>query len=246
MLRDADRPPTSGRRTVVIAISTAILALAGCTAESTTPQSQDPESTAAVDPHEWVPDEKISHRTYTDEELEEYRAEYLAEKAEDLTSPAPGIELERWVTTIADDASTISSCLTESGFPAKPIPAGGVEFDPAVPGTQDDALNLAMYVCTAKYTPVPALTTDWTPEQIGMAWDYWNEAFIPCLRDHDLPIPDEEVPSRQTYIDTFFTPERYWMPSSWIESAYLGDDAKIKSVSEMCPPMPPHEYFYGS
>lgn len=199
------------------------------------------ETTSTVSPEDWVPHERIAHRTYTDAELDDYRESYLSARAEQLTTPPPEVELVRWTTTLADDASAQAECLTEAGFPAEPSADGSLTFTPSVPGSQDDALNLALYVCAAKYTPVPALTTDWTPEQIGMAWDYWNEAFIPCLESRGLPVPDEEIPTRQTYIDTFYEGNSRWMPSAWITD--YGDDAQ--AVAEACPPLPPHEYFYG-
>ena len=195
-----------------------------------------------VSPENWVPHEEITHPTYTDAELEEYRNSYLEKRAQVLTTPPPDVELIRWTTTLADDSSAQAACLTEAGFPAEPRYDSGVSFSPGVPEEQEDALNLAMYVCAAQYTPVPALTTDWTPEQIGMAWDYWNEAFIPCLQRNGVTIPDIDPPSRQTYIDSFFTGPREWYPPTWIASR----DDRANEIAEECPPMPPHKYFYGS
>ncbi|WP_221421068.1 hypothetical protein [Brachybacterium aquaticum] len=196
-----------------------------------------------MNPRTWEPDQEISHRTYSDQELEQFRVSFLDEQAAsmDIESP-PEVELVRWTFTREEHSQALATCVTEAGFPAESASHGGVSFDPPPPAAQNDAVYLALYVCDAKYTPHPALVTDWTPEQIGMAWDYWNEAFIPCLEAQGVPIPEAEVPSRQTYIDTFFAGEPRWYPPAWV--AQLGDRAD--AVEDACPPMPPHEYFYGS
>lgn len=241
-LNVAARSSLTASRLIALAVSAVIVAISGCTAEPPATEASASPSAAAVDPKEWVPDEEISHRTYTDEELDQYRSEYLAEQAEDLESPAPDVELIRWTTTQADNSKALTECLTDAGFPAEPSLLGGASYEPPVPAAQEDALQLAWYTCSAKYTPVPALTTDWTPEQIGLAWDYWTEAFIPCLEAQGVPIPDEEVPSRQRYVDTFYTTDSRWLPTTWIYGK--GEDAD--AVAEVCPPRPPHKYFYGS
>ncbi|MBB5830452.1 hypothetical protein HNR70_000265 [Brachybacterium aquaticum] len=210
------------------------------------PATEDHPATSgapAVNPRTWEPDQEISHRTYSDQELEQFRVSFLDEQAAsmDIESP-PEVELVRWTFTREEHSQALATCVTEAGFPAESASHGGVSFDPPPPAAQNDAVYLALYVCDAKYTPHPALVTDWTPEQIGMAWDYWNEAFIPCLEAQGVPIPEAEVPSRQTYIDTFFAGEPRWYPPAWV--AQLGDRAD--AVEDACPPMPPHEYFYGS
>src|SRR5690606_27231401 len=63
------------------------------------------ETTSTVSPEDWVPHERIAHRTYTDAELDDYRESYLSARAEQLTTPPPEVELVRWTTTLADDAS---------------------------------------------------------------------------------------------------------------------------------------------
>lgn len=234
-------------RNTGFALTVVAIALTGCTSATTAPEATPTSATIdanseAVSPEDWVPHEVITHPTYTDEELEDYRDAYLEKRAQVLTAPPPEVELIRWTTTLADDSSAQAACLTDAGFPAEPRYDSGVSFDPGVPEAQEEALNLAMYVCAAQYTPVPALTTDWTPEQIGMAWDYWNEAFIPCLQSEGVSVPDIDPPSRQAYIDSFFTGSREWYPPTWIASR---DDREYE-IAEECPPMPPHKYFYGS
>ncbi|MBB5830448.1 hypothetical protein [Brachybacterium aquaticum] len=228
------------RLAAVIALS-ALITLTGCSdTPSSTPTPQ--HTTTAEDPHTWVPDEPIEHPTYSKEELDEYRSAYLDERAGLLDSPPPDVELIRWTTTPEDNWETTVTCLTEAGFPAEVGPTGGTVFTPPVPTSQEDALLLAQYICDAQYTPVPALRTDWTPEQIGMAWDYWTEAFIPCLESNGVTIPDVPTPSRETYIDTFFDGPRAWYPPDWIPH----DQPRRERIAESCPPMPPHEYFYGT
>lgn len=224
-----------------IALSTLIV-LSGCGSSTPTSDPTPSSSTTAPDPRQWVPDEPIEHRSYTDEELEEYRSDYLERRAESLPSTPPDVELIRWTTTPADNWATTVDCLTKAGFPAEVGPTGGTVFTPPVPAEQVDALHLAQYVCAAQYTAVPALRTDWTPEQIGMAWDYWTEAFIPCLEANGVTVPDIPTPSRQQFVDTFYEGSRPWFPPQWLPPS----ESRKAQVAETCPPQPPHEYFYGT
>lgn len=227
---------------IVVAAATGIL-LAGCTVAPAPPETtNEPETTAAIAPRSWKPDEMITHRTYTEEELAEYRTAYLEKLAGDLEAPPPDVEFVRWTTTPADDAATEAECLTEAGIPSHVGADGRRTLDQPVPAAQEEALYLAIYVCAAKYTPVPALRTDWTPAQIGMAWDYWNEAYIPCLESHGVTMPDEETPTRQVYVDTFYSVDTRWFPPSWL----VFHTEESAAIAEACPELPPDQYFYGT
>ena len=98
-----------------------------------------------------MPEHPIEHKTYTEEERLAWREELLANWAGlfGLSDP-PEVELVRWTTTLADFNAAINDCRTAAGFPSKVDYTGGTSFDPGVPESQEDALNLAVYVCNAQ------------------------------------------------------------------------------------------------
>ncbi|MDO5646163.1 MAG: hypothetical protein Q4G21_10835 [Dermabacter sp.] len=233
------------RTRIGIAIAaTVTLLLSGC---SSTDSPTAAEATA-VDYTEssasWAPKEPIKHRTYTEAEKLEWRQQWLASMAAQMNiENPPEIELVRWTTTPDDADQAEAACLTEAGFPATYDEAGGgVLFDGGgVPTSQEEALNNAYFTCYSQYTPLPSLRTEWNADQLGLIYDYWTEAFVPCVEARGYTV--EEPPSRAVYIDTFDSDlDNRWWPE---EAIVFLPETERQQVGKACPIMPAPEHFYG-
>lgn len=127
------------------------------------------------------------------------------------------------VTDIASGALILASvlpaaALTKSG--TQDCTGGGATV--AVRGEQQrlgDRLTLKVagvtlfsktnvYVCQAQYPMDPGFAQDWTDEQLGIVYDYWEQYYIPCMEAHGHPVDDTDKPSRETYIAAFHTQDR--------------------------------------
>ncbi|MDO5646164.1 MAG: hypothetical protein Q4G21_10840 [Dermabacter sp.] len=225
-------------------VAAAALFLSGCTS-TTSPSGAE---TAAADYTEssasWAPKESIKHRTYTEAEKWERRQQWLASMASEMNiENPPEIDLIRWTTTPQDTGQAEAACLTEAGFPATyDEVSGGVVFgDGGVPDSQTGALYNASFTCYSQYTRVPGLLTDWSTDQLGMLYDYWTEAFVPCVEARGYTV--EEPPSREVYVDTFFEfRDDQWRPEDALK---LLPQAEREEVGKACPVMPASEHFYG-
>lgn len=195
------------------------------------------------DPKEWAPTVSISLNRLSDAEREAWRASYLDGLADDLDGPAPEVALERWVEPHAEWDQAISTCMGESGFPVE-VDGGSISYPMGVPpDDQLSAWDLAWYTCNARFTPDPDYSQDWTEEQIGLVYDYWDQYFIPCVEEHGIAVNRTQQPSRESYVSTFFAGERNWWPSRYLETL---PETQREQVESVCPPLPPPEAMYGT
>lgn len=101
------------------------------------------------------------------------------------------------------------------GLPAVSDGDTGTYVEPGVPESQEEALDLASYVCGAQYPLDPVFAQDWTQDQLRLAYDYWDQYCIPCMEAHGYTISRADQPSRETYVAAFHTSERIsWWPNS--------------------------------
>lgn len=192
----------------------------------------------------WVPRQQIDHKTYSDQERLEWREWYLdmrANEGEGVQDP-PEVPLVRWTESLQEYDEAMAQCLTDGGFPAQVGILGGIVYAPSVPSSQEAALDLVQFECEAKYTPLPAIMTNWSAEQKGMLFDYWVEAMIPCLEAHGIYPADAPV-SRETFMEIY--PHVDWDPELLIVDVRLSETDNYE-ITAKCPPYPPAKYFYGS
>lgn len=215
---------------LIVGVITATL-LSACTATS---GPQPPPGTPAAAPTEWHPATPIAHSpVLSEQERQAARSSYLKSLARtDKLKHPPKVALIRW-TTIDDADATMATCYTDGGFPAHPVPDGGIEFSgDGVPAAQESAFNLVDYTCSAQYSLDPKYRQDWTKDQIGLVYDYWSQFFVPCLtaRGRNLSTP----PTRDTFIANF--------PSAWNP---VIEGQLTTELAAACPPRPPAHDMYG-
>lgn len=195
------------------------------------------------DPGNWDPTVTVTIPRLSEAERQAWRANYLASMAQDLDGPAPEVALERWLHPRTESDTVLSDCMTESGFPIE-VDAGSVSYPGGPPpAEQQSAWSLAWYTCNARFTTDPDYAQDWTEGQIGLVYDYWDQYFIPCMEAHGVAVNRAQQPSRETYISTFFTPQRTWWPNNYLD---ILPQAQREELEPVCPPYPPDEMFFGS
>lgn len=210
---------------------------------SRTQAGQEP-SLGQWDPGEWEPTVTVVPPTFSDEERQAWSEQRLAMYARDLDGPPPDIEVVRWTETMADYGVAIEECLGEQGFTVEHDGRGGFDIPNGVPPHQEDAYNMAVYSCEATYPINPVFMQEWSSEQLGLLYDYWDQYFIPCLAAHNITVNTADKPSREVYISKFHTPDRTnWWPIDYLARLTPSEKASIEPV---CPPQPPPEVFYGT
>lgn len=229
---------TRTRTTVAALAALFCVACSSGTPEAAPTPSTSQASTTEWNVESWKPSEPVTARTWSEPEKQAWRTSWLSKMAKDMgVKNPPKVELVRWI-TLEDDA--LAECVTQQGFPAKNR-NGGLEFD-GVSGSQESALNLAEYTCMAKYSFEPKYVQEWSPQQLGVLYDYWSEYLVPCLAAFGRP-SSQEVPSREKFISSFHSPDRVdWNPGRVVESSTLPEDADMRAA---CPATPPAKYFYG-
>ncbi|MDO5083260.1 MAG: hypothetical protein Q4D89_07660 [Arachnia propionica] len=183
---------------------------------------------------------KITPKTYTEEERWALRADMLKHD-EPENSPVPEVELIRWTEGPTEHWHAVAQCLTERGFPAEAkADARGVIFpNGGSPEEQDDALDIAWYVCQAEYSLDPRFHDDWNEDQLGVVYDYFTQYYIPCMKAHDQLVNEKDKPTRDVYVATYNDEDADpWWP-------YPRDTAVPDDVSKACPELPPDKALYG-
>lgn len=196
------------------------------------------------DPLSWEPSVRVTRQSFSDAEREAFYTETLARNAEQLglTDP-PEVERVAWAQGPAEYGEAQARCMDEAGFTTVSDGVGNWSFSPGVPESQGAALNLASYQCEARYPMDPEYAQDWTEEQVGLVYDYWDEYYLPCMEAHGHPIDDSGQPSREAYVAAFHTPDRSdWWPNEY-PSVLPVDEQRV--LAQTCPPMPPDSAMYG-
>ncbi|OKL53702.1 hypothetical protein BSZ39_07990 [Bowdeniella nasicola] len=187
----------------------------------------------------WKPKEKISPPSWSQEE-KAAAARKAAERAfqEKIPTDLPNIELGPYL-GFDEGMEKQAECVREKGFPVIVV-SKGFAYDPGVPEAQVDALNRAHYECALKFPYDPVFVKEYTEPQMRILYDYWVEAYLPCLESIGRPY-EPTPPSKEVFVRQFITREDgfldWWPPSSLI----VGDDR----AEAACPQLPPPEDFYG-
>ncbi|MCK6091166.1 hypothetical protein [Micrococcus endophyticus] len=195
----------------------------------------------------WEPTETVARVLTTEEERlaayeEDRAAQEGAWRREHGTEP-PEATRARWMDSHREANRAVAECMTERGFPSEVGASGSGVTTERVPG-QEYAEVVAFYVCFWTYPVDPAMTRQWSPEQIGVMFDYWDEYYIPCMEAHGYPMDTSSRPSRDACIARLHTPDRIdWSPPSLRQKAI--PEVEQEQLHRECPEMPPDKHFYG-
>lgn len=243
-LRGRDSRGAAGWRLLLLALPALLIAGCGGGTESEVDPASSTQGAQEWDPEAWEPTEQIEPTVYTGEERQRFLAELRELRAEEagLEDP-PHVEVIAWSESHGEFGDRMAECLQEAGFPAVSDGVGGTHYDPGVPASQSEALGLARFICESQYPHDPHLLEQWSPEQTGLVFDYWDEYFIPCMNAHGHHIGTSQQPSREAYVAAFPTQDRLpWWPS---DTFGMLPPEEQRSLGEVCPPYPPDSAMYG-
>jgi hypothetical protein len=135
------------------------------------------------------------------------------------------IEPNEWATTIAD-------CVSQAGFPATPLPDGGVSYA-EIPSEQLEARTIADFVCFVQYPVAEKYLKPFNEDQLRSLYTYWTTELPVCLETFELDVG--VPPSEQVFLETYDTPST-WNPYA-VALASVSEDT-YNSVVVTCPQFP--------
>lgn len=148
-------------------------------------------------------------------------------------SDPPAVETVRFVKP-EDRGPFVETCLAEQGYSATALAEVGI------PVEQQQAYELASYVCLTKYPIDAAYAREWSDVQIGIQYDWTVDRVIPCLAERGYTIT--EVPSREVFVATWSSNSFY--PFSQIPPESLSNEA-VEELNRACPQIAPSEMLWG-
>lgn len=158
--------------------------------------------------------------------------------AEDLgIADPPDVAVVREITP-SESQEVWSSCLADAGW-VESGPHEGIEIPPG----QEEAFNLAYYVCQRQYPVEERFTRPLTTEQLGILYDWWTEHTVPCYEERGWDVGD--IPSREAFLAN-----PVWLPAEQIAKQAQADveQGLVADMDEamygVCPG-PPDDLLYG-
>jgi len=127
-------------------------------------------------------------------------------------------------------------CLHEEGFPQVVLTelGDGLRFG-GIPVEQDQAFQLARYVCSARYPLDPRMNRPLSPDQLSRLYGFYVGEQLRCIEGLGYEVPDP--PTEQTFLETFdsdpWLPFRFAMP----QALEKGESA-LAELMQTCPQQP--------
>ncbi|QHC54510.1 hypothetical protein [Rathayibacter tanaceti] len=159
----------------------------------------------------------------TEQAWSDFRAKYP-------TVDRPVVEVVRKVSLDEWPASQ-AECMTDAGFP-KEVDNGGIGG--FVPEGQEEAHDLASYICSASYPLDDEFSAPLSRSRLTELYTYFTNELTHCLESNDLQL--EAAPSLNRFLDTYYTPES-WSPFNDVLANPESQD-RYEELAESCPPMP--------
>lgn len=245
----------TSRRVPVTSAALCLVALliAACSAPAPGPTRAEPEaSLSQVDWlqawRDWRPQTAVTPVTFTDEEAERIRQEWLSEQMPDvLPTDTPAPEMVRW--DPGDDSSFIA-CVTEAGFKASAYsPAGDIVVE-EVTDSQRSQFWDVMWRCRAQYPPPPSQMLPWTQEQKAVQYEYLTDFYMPCVAAQGFRYTGPPQPSKEQWVaDLGSAKVESWDPLDTQLWSPDGSRATAPPISDdlyqVCPHKPPASALYG-
>ncbi len=148
----------------------------------------------------------------------------------------PDVELVRYIHP-DEDFEITAACMSEQGWEAEEDQ--GLSF--YIPPGQEEAFDVAMYVCVAKYPKDPKYTVPLSDERLEAVYEFRIAETLPCVRQHGYTVPDAPT------LATFLAQKGKWDPAADAERQVAEDPAQWDSYnefSEACPSGPTVDELY--
>lgn len=173
---------------------------------------------------------------HTDAELQEYvDLQNLSQWTAMFPSgsePPPAVRVERFINRSESDVPW--HCMADAGVPVTFGDGGAVSWTTLPEG--QDATNLVLYECQAKFPIYPPQDGFLTDEQREYLYDYYQSVLVPCLALEGYPITGA-APSRAAFTDVTRV-DSFWTPYSFIEYPVSSNDQA--DLLAKCPDSPFH------
>ena len=213
-----DWTPRVGRA-LLVAVSTGLLVLTGCSGGQDDASSSDAEASAAAE---------RAHREQLGKQLA---------KDYELSDP-PEVEVVRYIAS-EERGEVMNDCLRESGWA---VDSGGMVD---VPAGQESKYQESQYVCAMKY-PVPArYDQEWGDEQLRQQYAWTTEFVVPCLEEAGHPITN--IPSESVFLERW-TSERPFFPFEQVQIPGGGSAQQFNKawsdLEQACPQMTPGDVMW--
>lgn len=147
----------------------------------------------------------------------------------------PEVAVVRRVTP-QESQEVLRGCLRDAGWPQ--AADGGIE----VPVGQEEALDLALYVCYQQYPVKEKYAQPLTAAQLGVLYDWWVQHTVPCFEQRGWEVG--EIPTREVFLAN-----PVWLPAEPI-AEQAGAEVQAGLIETMdealygvCPG-PPDEVLY--
>lgn len=156
-----------------------------------------------------------------------------------LDGDPPKVEVVR--TVRPDEVDTaLQACMAEQGFPSTEDGQGqvGIQFG----ADQQDALNVAGYVCHARYPVDDLYLQPFSVSQLRQIYDWIVDETLPCLAADGVSPP--QPPSFEIYVARYAqTGHELWSPHQEAEPPpHVRDRTGVMS---WCPDQPPDDVLYA-
>lgn len=199
---------------------------------------------AEWDPADWTPPVAIQPVLTTEAEKEASYREALERRARSLgiTDP-PTVQRRDWSTSPVEVDERVSACLNEKGWDTTVGPLDGIEYQ-NIPASQKTAWSLANYECDAQHPLDPSIVQEWTPDQLNVVCTYWDEYYVPCMKDQGYMVDISERPSREAWAAAFNTPDRISRRPEYNLDRHVSEE-QLAELEETCPQLPPSGALYG-
>ncbi|WP_157549493.1 hypothetical protein [Microbacterium sp. Leaf288] len=150
----------------------------------------------------------------------------------------PDVEIVR-IVPIEEWPEAQVDCLAEEGFSASVYSGGAVEYAD-VPKEQGPALNLAVYVCEAKY-PYDVRRNEPLPEKQATAqFEFFKSTVAPCVTALGYDV--SEPPSLQTWLSDYSATGNAWDPIAEAWEASGRNHEVLMEIQAECPREAPGLY----
>lgn len=162
-----------------------------------------------------------------------YHAEVLK-----LSEP-PDVKPIRAVDRVEFDQVQVD-CLVEHGVDAQVEPSGGLSYGVAA-GQPEEPVNLASYICLARYPMHERYSQQFTADQLETYYAWMVEETIPCMESLGYPTPTP--PSKETFVAAYEARGELFFPDTELDPSTIAGD--MMKIMEQCEVMPPDEELYG-
>lgn len=171
-----------------------------------------------------------------------YFETYQRDMAETLgIEDPPDVEFVRYITP-QESVQVVNDCLEAEGWQPTED-SSGTSFQ--YPADQQEAFNLASYVCSVKYPVEQKYMEPLSDHQARLLYDHYVEALIPCLEQEGY-----EISAAPPSFEVFRADPTQWNPIDEIEPQLSSDITSGKYASyaafeQTCPQAPSDELLYG-